>query len=380
MDAAYIGERIRNLRKEKGLTLKEVAGEEFTKGYVSQVELGRVTPSFKLLAHIANKLEINIEQLMGGEKDIDYILVLIEGKFIGEKYEEVLLLSQSIDASFISPIVLKVKVLQAKAYYFLGKLNECINLSKEILTIDEHWSLTYRLEVYAFLAISLFGQKLYLDAIEVYDKALELASINALNDYILLSKLYLNKATALQNLGEYNQAISVFNQAMDFCREHNTMETALDCFVRLGFCHYKAENLATAKKFIYDGLNINKILDIKLPQAEALLVLSFIFLKEENFKSAEVIAKKAYLFFNQLNKVEGMVEALLVQAKAYIKTKGKNEITEILLEIANLIENSEIDKLEHETLREVANLCMEYELYHKASYIFSKLINTRIKN
>ncbi len=50
---AYIGERIRNLRNRNGLTLQELADRtELTKGFLSQLERGLVSPSVVTLLDI----------------------------------------------------------------------------------------------------------------------------------------------------------------------------------------------------------------------------------------------------------------------------------------------------------------------------------------
>ena len=40
-----VAERLRTLRKHAGLTQTELAGERFSKEYVSQIELGKTRPS-----------------------------------------------------------------------------------------------------------------------------------------------------------------------------------------------------------------------------------------------------------------------------------------------------------------------------------------------
>lgn len=60
-----IGARIRERRKSVGLTQANLAGEEFTKSFTSQVENGQTWPSLQALAHIANRLGCNVSYLIG---------------------------------------------------------------------------------------------------------------------------------------------------------------------------------------------------------------------------------------------------------------------------------------------------------------------------
>lgn len=61
---ASLGERIRKLRKEKGLTLQALAGAELSKGMLSLIENGKANPSMESLAYIAERLEINKNELL----------------------------------------------------------------------------------------------------------------------------------------------------------------------------------------------------------------------------------------------------------------------------------------------------------------------------
>lgn len=56
-----LGDKIRKVRKEKGLTLEKVAKNVgCSLSFVSQVERGKVSPSITSLKQIANALEVNI--------------------------------------------------------------------------------------------------------------------------------------------------------------------------------------------------------------------------------------------------------------------------------------------------------------------------------
>lgn len=54
-----VGKRLRKLRKEKGLTQTEVTGAQYSKEYVSQVELGKTKPSRKAIKLFAKHLDVD---------------------------------------------------------------------------------------------------------------------------------------------------------------------------------------------------------------------------------------------------------------------------------------------------------------------------------
>jgi len=59
-----LGERIRELREEKDLSLRELAKRlEVSAAFVSDIELGRRYPSHRVFAKIASILETSVEEL-----------------------------------------------------------------------------------------------------------------------------------------------------------------------------------------------------------------------------------------------------------------------------------------------------------------------------
>ncbi|HYO61528.1 MAG TPA: helix-turn-helix domain-containing protein [Actinomycetota bacterium] len=61
-----VGQRLRKLRLQSGLTQKELADPRYTHAYVSTIEAGRRMPSATALEHFANKLSVDVEELRTG--------------------------------------------------------------------------------------------------------------------------------------------------------------------------------------------------------------------------------------------------------------------------------------------------------------------------
>lgn len=375
MNHSFIGQRIRTLRKAKGLTLVAVAGEEFTKGYISQVELGKVEPSFKLLSHIANKLDVKVEQLLSSDNELDTKLAIMENDLSCKRYKNIVELGKGIDDIDNHPIIAKIKVMQLNAFYYLNRYQDAIDLAKEILKLNQDWSKGYRLEAYSFMGVSMFSQDLYSEVIKLYDEAFEFAADNELNTSKLLANMYLNRATAFYILKAYKKAVTAYHETLEFAKTHECMETVLDAFLRMGFCYYKLGELELAKSYIFDGFRINKVLGIKLLQAESFLALGYVLTEESNYKAAEVILNKSLLLFEEMKSVNGIVESSFVLAGVYKKSNQFEMGKKRLLECFKMIESSKISMFEHDLITDIAKLCMAYELHEEASKLFSKLVD-----
>src|SRR5258706_11651137 len=62
-----LGERVRSARHDAGLSQAQLAGDELTKGFISQIESGLVRPSIRSLQHIASKLGRPLDYFIADE-------------------------------------------------------------------------------------------------------------------------------------------------------------------------------------------------------------------------------------------------------------------------------------------------------------------------
>lgn len=76
MPTVRIGERIRQTRKARGLTLEQVARRiGLTQGAISQIELGRTNPSVSTLKALADSLGITVGDLFNGARPTRSLVV-----------------------------------------------------------------------------------------------------------------------------------------------------------------------------------------------------------------------------------------------------------------------------------------------------------------
>ena len=61
-----LGDRVRRLRRERGLSLARVAGGDFSRAFLSQVELNKSRPSIRVLRVIADRLDAPVDYLLDG--------------------------------------------------------------------------------------------------------------------------------------------------------------------------------------------------------------------------------------------------------------------------------------------------------------------------
>src|SRR6187549_3169894 len=66
MSSGAIGSRVRALRVAAGLTQTALAGQRFSKEYVSQIERGKTRPTGETIAWIAGRLDVDAGYLANG--------------------------------------------------------------------------------------------------------------------------------------------------------------------------------------------------------------------------------------------------------------------------------------------------------------------------
>ncbi|MBJ7597624.1 helix-turn-helix domain-containing protein [Candidatus Nephthysia bennettiae] len=124
MGGETLGQRIRRARLERGLTLAQVAGEDFSRAFLNQVEMGRSQPSTRVLRVIATRLGQPLDQLMGGA-ELDRELAVERGRLSlarGNPRRALELLAGTLEER--SPLGSDARLCAAQALIELGRDDE----------------------------------------------------------------------------------------------------------------------------------------------------------------------------------------------------------------------------------------------------------------
>src|SRR5436190_8430691 len=90
-----LGTRLRQLRVAAGLTQSDLAGDRFSKEYVSQIERGKTRPTSQTLSWIAERLGVDASYLETGQTwdeyaEVEAAVMRAEAAVEGQRFEEVL--------------------------------------------------------------------------------------------------------------------------------------------------------------------------------------------------------------------------------------------------------------------------------------------------
>lgn len=274
MNILSLGEKIKKLRKEKNMTLKELAGDRITAAQISHIERDKSHTSSELLEYLAKQLDVSV----------DYLLETKEMQ--SKKLTDNLILQ--------GEILIKCNDLEKAE----EQLNEAIKICYKYNVLDNYGTCNF------LLADINFKNGKYSEAVMSYEKALHYFIRN--NDKEKLYKCYLNigKIYLIEEL--YKGAIFQFEFAEGILNEIKIedVDTYKDLYSKMAYCYIKLNN--NEKSLYY----INKMdeIDIKNNPDEE---LNAIMLKANNLlnmgefeKSKEYFKKALEILDKEKNKTE----------------------------------------------------------------------------
>ncbi|WP_254760932.1 helix-turn-helix domain-containing protein [Ectobacillus ponti] len=229
-----LGERIRELRKAKGLTQTELAGAELTKSMLSQIENGKAEPSMKTLRYLADQLGCEPGYFLEGEEaDLAELVQTVRGLEKQKDYEAVYELLQNRAEVMRSMNVDAARLLEMLA-------TACIRLNLEgaeeavagAVRIYERFSL-YRESTQAKLRLDLklVKEERFQEWHELLQEVRSYYEKHTVAQDILLElKIYYQEMLSLLAIGEYEAGQELLLRTLAFSEEHETYYRADDLY------------------------------------------------------------------------------------------------------------------------------------------------------
>jgi transcriptional regulator with XRE-family HTH domain len=134
------------VRQERGLSLARVSGEDFSRAFLNQVELGRSQPSTRVLRVIAGRLGTEVDYLLEGRlPGVERELALEKGRVLlarGDPRRALAALHPAVDSTEW-PLGTDARLCQAAALRALGReteAGEILSREKELINVhhDRH--------------------------------------------------------------------------------------------------------------------------------------------------------------------------------------------------------------------------------------------------
>jgi tetratricopeptide (TPR) repeat protein len=146
-----LGERVRQLRINQGLTQTDLAGDRFSKEYVSQIERGKTRPTSETVAWLAERLSVDAGFLLNGvssgeRERVESVIARAEAALESYDYAGVApILGSVADAlARVSAPDLELRSLTAEAWaqMYLGEVRDSIRLLERARQLAEDVAFT----------------------------------------------------------------------------------------------------------------------------------------------------------------------------------------------------------------------------------------------
>jgi tetratricopeptide (TPR) repeat protein len=186
-----MGERVRQLRIARGLTQTELAGERFSKEYVSQIERGKTRPTGETVEWLASRLGVDPSFLETGvssseRERVESVISRAEAALESNSYEDAVSEIEKLGAALTTVAVpgLEFRALLAESWarMSLGDVRAAIGLLERArhLTESPSFSDVDRAEVLYRLGVCRYKISSIATAVALFSEALELAERSGL--------------------------------------------------------------------------------------------------------------------------------------------------------------------------------------------------------
>lgn len=221
-DTLSLGERIRKVRRDKGLTQDDLARDIFSKSYVSAVELGKIQPSIKALRILARRLQHPLSYFVEAlEPDLNTdatqlgllrVRLLVK---LNDQLETALVVLTQLDRERLSEQELvEILYLEAQALVGLERYPEALNVAQQSLAqFDFLKEPIWTEKARALIAEIYFRQSKIEQARELQQISLEAIRAGTVSDYNLKLAVYADLAQSYTTLDMHDAARSLFPEA-----------------------------------------------------------------------------------------------------------------------------------------------------------------------
>lgn len=352
MQILSLGEKIKKLRKEQNMTLKELAGDRITAAQISHIERDKSHTSQELLEYLADKLGVSVDYLletkeMQSKKITDNLILKSEIYIKCDELEEA---EEQINE------IIKV----CKNYKLTENYGKCNNLLAEIYCKRGDYSSAvyyYEKALYYFIKNEdkediyncyvsigdIYGlDKFHKGALTHYMLAKEVLEESNIEDGDIYKELYSKISKSYMNLKQPQKALEFMEKIDRIDNEDNVKE-------EVNILVMKAKGLLSVGKYVESKECFNKALEI--------------IKKEENKNRLAQVYLTMSNIYSEIGDVDKHLE---YSQKVYDITK-RDENKYMMESLFNMIE-SYVQKGEYEMAKKYCKLALVSSIKNKDKY------------
>jgi tetratricopeptide (TPR) repeat protein len=269
---ARLGERVRMLRVSAGLTQTQLAGERFSKEYISQIERGKTRPTESTIAWLADRLGVDAALLSSGisteeRAKVEASLARAEALAAANQFDDALEayrdVRPSVEGTGVRSLELRVLTGEAWALQEVGQVKEAIELllRGRVLVERGGFSDLDLADVLYRLAVCRYKLSSVSTAIALFDEALSLAERSGLPCDLLRSDILQRRSRCHRRLRDYVAAHDDVERALELAQELGDRAAIANAYFQASLVsqrqgHYVlSRSYAQRAKELYQQLN-----------------------------------------------------------------------------------------------------------------------------
>ena len=236
-----LGERLRQLRVAGGMTQTDLAGERFSKEYVSQIERGKTKPTAETIQWLADRLGVDAGYLANGVSAdergrVDAALArtdaLLEARRNDEALEELERIRAAVLATGLSELETRALSSEATIRIRRGEVREAIALLERAraLTEGSGFSDVERADVIFRLGVGRYKLNSIQTAIGLFGEALKLAERSEIRSDQLRSNILAWRSRCYRRRRDLEAAREDVERALELAESLNDKRTAADVY------------------------------------------------------------------------------------------------------------------------------------------------------
>jgi tetratricopeptide (TPR) repeat protein len=277
-----LGERLRQLRVAAGMTQTDLAGDRFSKEYVSQIERGKTRPTSETIQWLAQQLAVDAGFLANGVSAdergrVDAALARADALVEARRNDEALATFDDVRAAVLSTGLpeLEVRALSGEAIVRLrrGEVREGIELLERAraLTEGSAFSDVERADVLFRLGVARFMLNSVQTAISLFDEALKVAERSEIPSDQLRSNILSWRSRCYRRRRDFEAAREDVERALELAESLNDTRTTADVYFQASIIADRegrwvlarsyAERAKSAYEELADRSNLGRLLN-----------------------------------------------------------------------------------------------------------------------
>ncbi len=310
MDILSLGEKIKKLRKENNMTLKELAGDRITAAQISHIERDKSHTSQELLDYLAQRLDVSVDYLIETKE--------MQSKKITDNL-----------------------ILQCEVYIKSNELDKAEEQINQIIGICKDYNLIESYGKCNFLLGEInLRRRNYSMVINNFEKALYFFIKN--NDKNKIFDCYLRIGDVYMEEEFYKGAIGYFKFAEEVLNEIQIEDSYVyrELYSKMAYCYIKLSQHDNSLEYIekIDALesqkNIKKETEILVLKANNLLNIG-------KYDEAKIYFKKALEMLEEEENRNGLASIYSTISDIYKNIGDNDKVLEYSHKVYNIKQNDE---------------------------------------